>query len=97
MIVGDRGLKKIAVRAGIAVSLLLAAGLATAHHNDEGTPWGGFSDWHPKATLPVPGALIFGGVAIVAAAATAAHRRRGSKSDAKSGSPSIGESDSRSS
>jgi hypothetical protein len=94
MIVGDRASKKIVVGAAMAASLFLAAGTASAHHQDEDTPWGGFSDWHPKATLPVPGALIFGGVAIVAAAAAAAYRRRGSKSDANSASTSTGDSDS---
>ena len=91
MKVGNRASKKIG-RATMTVFLLLAAGTVSANHGDEDKPWGGFSDWHPKATLPVPGALIFGGVAVVAAAAAAARRRRGSESDAKSTSTSVGES-----
>lgn len=52
--------------------------------NDRDGGWGHHHDFGPHPTLPVPGALVFGAIA-VSGAAIAARRRRKGKSDIKSG------------
>lgn len=66
------------VASGLGVSTVPA--LADHHDRDDGPGWGGFGS-HP--TLPVPGALVFGAIAVSAAAA-AARRRHKPKDDAQS-------------